>query len=234
MSYDITCRGCGHRNPMGRLYCMACGARLEVNEQTVSAAGARAGRGSGLRMLRLGVVLLLLVALVQMVRPVAPGAEVGARAQAGNVEAKVEALQAALMESRARQETFAEPELNAYLVELLAGHAGPSATWLGFEVRRVQVALTPGQAVLLVEAARGSLVLTQEITAEPVRTPQGWQFEVTGLRVGHLPLPRPLANMVAVRSARLLAGLTREREVFQRLSGFRISRGSVEAVTSGS
>lgn len=235
MSYDITCSGCGHRNPMGRLYCMQCGARLEVSERTVTRSPSGAGPlGRVIRGIRLLVTLSLLAMLIQLLRPVIPMAAVGGRVEASEVSRKLEALQEALLEGRAVTQRLAEAEINAYLIELLAVSGESSSAWFGLEVRTLQLRLEPDRLVGLVVAERGFLRLSQEIVAAPRRTAEGWSYEVTGMRMGHLPLPRPVARLLAERSAGLVAGLNRERDLIKRLAEIRVGDGAVEAVTQGS
>lgn len=234
MSYDVTCGSCGHRNPMGRLYCMSCGAKLEVTEKSVSVTGAAAQRGRNvLRGLRLLITLGLLVVLVQLMRPVQPRAEVGSRSEANILGRKLTVLQDALMEHRARTELLPESEINAYLFEILQRSDPSRRSWLGLNLQTVQIRLVEGKALVLLSAGQGAWQITQEINVTPVRSDGGWTCEVTAMRIGHLPLPRSLAKGLAARSGQVFGGLSREAEVLKRMNELRLSQGVVEAITAG-
>lgn len=234
MSYTVTCGSCGHRNPMGRLYCMSCGAKLEVTEKSVSVTGAAVLRGSHVvRMLRLVITLGLLAVLVQLLRPVTPQAAVGTQSDANILGRKLTALQDALMENRARSESLQEAEINAYLFEILQRSDSSRRSWMGLNLQTVQIRLLEGKALALLSAGQGAWQITQEIEVVPERGDGGWTCQVTAMRVGHLPLPRGLARELAARSGRIFDGLSREAEVLKRMNGLRLSHGAVEAITAG-
>ena len=234
MSYDVTCGSCGHRNPMGRLYCMSCGAKLEVTEQSVSVTGAAAQRGRQVwRGLRLLITLGLLVVLVQLMRPVHPQAAVGTRSEANVLGRQLTALQDALMESRARSESLPESAINAYLYEILQRSEPSQRRWLGLNLQAVQIRLVEGKALALLSAGQGAWQITQEIEVVAVRDEQGWTCKVTAMRIGHLPLPRGLAQGLAARAGRVFDGLSREAEVLKRMNELRLNQGVVEAITAG-
>lgn len=234
MSYEVTCGSCGHRNPMGRLYCMSCGAKLEVTEKSVSAAGAAGRRGAATgRYVRLVINLLLLLVVVQLVRPAPFRAEIGSRADANALGRKLTVLQDAVMENRARTEVLPEAEVNAYLFEILQRSNPSSRRWLGLNLQAVRLQFLDGKALAVMSAGQGAWQITQEITVVPVRGDGGWTCNVTAMRIGHLPLPGGLARRLAARSARVFDGLAREAEVIKRLKDVRIKQGVVEATASG-
>lgn len=234
MSYDVTCGSCGHRNPMGRLYCMACGAKLEVTEKSVSVTGAAARRGRNvLRGLRLLITLGLLGVLVQLMRPVLPQAAVGSRADANVLGRKLTSLQDAVMENRARAEQLPESEINAYLLEILQRSHPSSRRWWGLNLQTVQIRLAEGKALVLLSAGQGAWQITQEIEVAPQPGEGGWTCEVAAMRIGHLPLPGGLARKLAARSGKVFDGLSREAEVLKQMNELRLRPGVMEAITAG-
>lgn len=236
MSLDIKCATCGHRNPLGRLYCMSCGAKVDVTEQTITQA-----RDSErtptltvvLRGLRLVLTLLLLAALVLMMQPVPAAGRLGNRADANELGRKLTTVQDAVMEGRATSQQLLEHEINAYLVEILRRTPTTQRSWLGADLKAVNLRLADGRvvAVYLVEA--GPFKLTQEITVELRRNEDRWSYAVRSLRVGRLSMPAPLGKLLSRRAARVFEGLNREREMLDRVAQLELKTGWVQAATSG-
>lgn len=234
MSVGITCGSCGRSNPLGRLYCMACGSKLEVTEKSVAQSGQTEARlallGRGVRLL---LTLSLLLVLIQLLRPVLPSADVGGRPDANELGRKLTVLQEGLMERRTTSQLLPEAEVNAYVNEILRRSPAGSRNWLGLELKVLQLNLQNDLVVVLLVAEKGPLRLTQEIQAVPVRQGDRWTCETKALRMGHLPLPRALARQLAARSAGVFGGLSREREVLERMAVIQIKDGAIEAATSG-
>ncbi len=234
MSIGITCGSCGHSNPLGRLYCMSCGSKLEVTEKSVAQSGRTEARLAALgRGIRLLLSLGLLVVLVQLLRPVLPTADVGGRTDANELGRKLTALQEGLMERRETAEALPEVEVNAYLNEILRRSPPAARHWIGLELKAVQLTLLEGRVVVLLVAEKGPLRLTQEIQVVPVRSGDRWTCEVTALRMGHLPLPHGLAQKLAQRSSGVFSGLYREREVLERMAVVQVKDGVIETATTG-
>ena len=124
-------------------------------------------------------------------------------------------------------------EVNAYLYEILRRSPQASRQWLGLDLKAAQLNVLEGRVVVLLVAEKGPLRLTQEMQVVPVRQSDRWSCEVTGMRMGHLPLPRGLAQKLALRSAGLFSGLFREREVLERMAVIQVSDGVIEAATTG-
>lgn len=236
MSLDIKCATCGHRNPLGRLYCMSCGAKVDVTEQTITKARDSERTPTStviLRGVRLVITLLLLVALVLMMQPVPAGGRLGNRADANELGRKLTTLQDAVLEGRASVQQLLEHEINAYLLEILRRAPSSKRSWLGAELKAVNLRLAEGNvvAVYLVEA--GPFKLTQEITVAPVREGDHWGYAVRAVRVGRMPMPSPLGAMLSRRAAGVFDGLSREREMLDRVAQVDIKVGWVQAATTG-
>lgn len=232
MSYDIKCGACGKPNPLGRLYCMGCGTKLEVSEQTVARAKTheRPGRASvPFRLLRLLLSAGLLAALVALLLPVTPTGQVGVLADANILGQKLRNLREAMHTGREISYRISESELNAYLVEMLK-KSPPSNSW-GLDLRRINVTFQNGSFLVLLEVVRGPFTLTQELRVVPVQRDGRWAFDVTGMRMGRLQLPQQIAAPLAARSAGAFNSLAQERELLERLSALEVKTAWIQVAT---
>ncbi len=232
MSYEVTCGSCGKGNPLGRLYCMGCGTKLDVSEKSLAQARLRdVSRRPPVpvRVLRMLVTASLLAVLVSIMLPSPPAGRMGSANDANIMARKLTNLRAALPEERAAAYRLSEAEINAYLAAMLK-KSPPSSSW-GLDLKRINVALGEGELLVLLETVRGPFILTQEWRVAPVHHEDRWQFDVVGMRMGRLPLPARLAVPLAARSAGAFNGLAREREVFERLAVFEVTRGWIQVAS---
>lgn len=232
MSYDVTCGSCGKTNPLGRLYCMKCGTKLDVSEKSVARAQLRDVSRRlpvSVRLLRMLVTGGLLAVLILVLLPTTPAGRVGSPNDAGTMARKLTNLRDTMREDRSAAYRISELELNAYLVAILK-KSPPSSSW-GFDLQRINVALGVGELHVLLETVRGPFTLTQELRVVPVHREGRWQFEVAGMRMGRLPLPAMLAVPLAARSAGAFDSLAREREVMERLAVFEVNTGWIQVAS---
>ncbi len=217
MSHEVTCPACGHANPLGRMFCMSCGARLELSEKTVRQARERGMRGSGVsRFIRLLVFLAALAALVAMLRPVSPAGATGGTQDSASLARKLNALQQAQLEHRSLHVIAEESEVNAYLQEALEESRKTQGGGSFFELTRINVAFAKDELTVLLVAERGQLTVTQELRGAPVIEGGRFALKLTSVRVGQLPLPGAAGRLLAGRAAVVFSGMSREREVLGR------------------
>lgn len=236
MSYHVTCGTCRHRNPLGRLYCAKCGARLEVTEQTVRPeTGSLQRLGGGLaRLLRFAVALGLLFALVQVLRPLPPQGQSGTVQHGMEFVQKVELLRYAVLERRGMTQEFTEPEINGHLARVLADTPDRAAEGLlKFELQLINVRFVQGEVVTVMLSSWQSINLTYEVRVRPVRGEDGMTLELLGARLGHLPLPMPLARTVATRLAHVFSGMEDDKRLLDQLSALEVKDGVAVATTPG-
>jgi hypothetical protein len=237
MSYDVKCQACGKANPLGRLYCMGCGTKLEVSEATVARAHMRGSSGATsvvLRLIRLALSASLLAVIVLVLRPVAPEGRAGTLDDANELGRKLTDLRDATEKQRQVDYRIEEAEVNAYIAEMLK-KSPPSATTgpLAFDLRGIQVALREGELVVLLVTEHAPITLTQEIRVVPVRQDERWTFVVKGMRMGRLPLPAALATKLAARSAGAFSSLAKEQALIEQLAVLDVKKGWVQTATSG-
>lgn len=232
MSYEVTCGSCGKGNPLGRLYCMGCGTKLEVTEKSLAQARLRdvSQRPPVLvRVLRMLVTASLLAILVSILLPVTPAGRMGSANDSNVMARKLTSLRDTLQEDRSATYRISEAEINAYLAGALK-RSPPSSSW-GLDLKRINVALGAGELLVLLETVRGPFTLTQELRVAPVQRDGRWQFDVVGMRMGRLPLPAFLADPLAARSAGAFSSLAKEREVIERLAVFEVTTGWIQVAS---
>jgi hypothetical protein len=236
MSYHVTCGACGFRNPLGRLHCVKCGERLVVSEKTVRpelGGLQRFGQSLG-RLFRLALSLGLLFGLIQVLRPVQPMGQSGTAQHANEMDQKLDLLQYATLERQAMRQSLSEPEVNGYLAQILADTPDRTASGLmKFELQMINLRFREGEIVTVMLSAWQSLNLTYEIRTKVVPREQGVGLEVTGLRLGHLPMPRPAAEWAAGRLANVFGRMEREKSLLDQLSALEVQDGVAVATVPG-
>jgi hypothetical protein len=236
MSFHVTCGSCGHRNPLGRLYCVKCGAKLEVSPETVrpEVSSAQAFGRWLARMVRLAVTLGLLAGLVQLLRPVPPMGQSGTVQHANEFREKADLLNYALLEKQVARQQFSEAEINGYLEQVVQNTPNRQGEGLlQFELQMINVKLKPDQIVTVFLSTWKSLSLTYEITARPLREEGAFALEIQRFRLGHLPLPGPAAEWVAGRVSRVFSQMEREKSLLDQLATLEVQEGVAIGTTPG-
>lgn len=216
MSVGIKCKACGHVNPLGRLFCVNCGAQLNVSRATLEWASRK---NRQLRIFRTVILLALLAALVQLLRPVPMEGSIGHLEDANRLVARLNRLYDGVRERRFVQEWIHEAELNAYLAGLMTG---PREATTEERVREglasFRVRLRPGRVSAVWATHVGALPITFRVDGTPRLDANGFRLEAIRVHAGHLPLPGPIGAWAARRLHRTVEQLESERKLLNALA----------------
>lgn len=229
MTAGVKCSACGSINPLGRIHCVRCGARLDVSNFIHPRAVGSRGRVA--RVFRLLLLLALLLALVQLLRPVIPSGEPGTTEDGARLTERLKRLESAADAQIPALEVLPEREVNGYLQHLLTNAPRrESNAWIRHEVGELRLQFQSAQ-VTLVWTTRlgGALPLTFEVAGVPQVGADRFQFVLSQVRVGHLPLPGPAGAWAARRLAQMFTPLTRERRLLDMLDELTIEPGRAQA-----
>ena len=236
MSFDVSCKACGRINPLGRLYCMDCGTKLEITERSVAQAR-DPSQPTRLRVLagwlRKVVLLGLLASLVLMLIPVEGSGRVGSRQDASEMARKLNTLYDAVMENQRVQVLLVEQEINAYGVEKMRVATPVQLKWMNATVQSVNFQLNESLVVVNITAVLGPARITREMVFEPMSRDGRVTFALRKLRVGRMPVPEPLASWVVSGLGNLFSMVQREASVLERLAELEIKTDRAMAITGG-
>ena len=236
MSIVVICPKCGSRNPPGRMYCMQCGGKIEMEMAETRAEKPWIGKAvSALgRAVRAAATILLLLAIVQMMRPVAPAGSTGNAQDVQRLRQKLSLFKGAVMDGKASSQRLSEVELNAYLTDLLARSATPDAMdSLRYRLLKVNLAVEPAAVVVVLRASLGPVPLSYEVTGAPRVDGKRFAFAPTAARFGHLPLPGPLRGWMAGRVYGVFSQMLDERSLLDQAEGLELAQGEVTLVQRG-
>lgn len=208
MPVEITCQQCETGNPLGRVFCMKCGAKLDssaVSQQSMQKQQrpVRAARW-GRRLTVVGLVLLSLAVVGLALWPRSIPAEAGTRRAGDATTRKLELIERQMTTGGLRlvKQHFTEKDVNGYYVfhtksRNVLFHAA-------FHDGRFSAqAVTQIGPLKLGGMHTPSLRVTRTVRG----VAQGDSLRVTSGAIGHLPLPGPLRGLAArkVRGAALAA-----------------------------
>lgn len=226
---EIKCKNCGAVTSVGRKFCLKCGAELDI-KNLVREGGPGGGR-KFLRFVRVLIFLGLLLSLVQMLRAVTPQGRMGTEADADRFAVRLQQLEAGVAHGTPTEEIVSEAELNAYLHRLLLNSpARISEGYLKSEMTDIRAQLLPGTLIVVWTAKYGALPLSYDVVCAPkIAGSRGLSFELSRVRVGHLPLPGRAGAWAAKRLARMFENLKSEHRVVSALTDFSVIEGRARA-----
>lgn len=224
---EIRCGQCGETNALTSLHCRKCGAKLDY--EAAERVAIRRGRRGGGRRLRRWISALLfwgaVVALALLLWPAGLERETGDVMDAKRYRMKVELLLDSLNRGQPGAQEIAEREVNAWLAGQLA-----KKTVEEDGIKEAAVKFEAGKATGFFLAERwGFLRFSVTYTA---RAKEG-QLGLSGLRVGHLPVPVALAEWVAVGPKALSEAFAREAQVLENLEAVTLEAGTMRVLTKG-
>jgi hypothetical protein len=235
MGVEVTCTQCGHKNPLGRVFCMKCGAKLNLDSLSPkSMRDSVRGQGGALaRLFRWVVTLALLFAIIQILRPVAPSGHNGSAQDALRLRQKLGLLKGAALDGRAASQRISEVEVNSYLAELVQSAMGGSSSDL-YRLRTVNVAMENGKITVVLVSSAGPASLSYEMVGTPARTSdRHFLYDVETVRLGHLPMPGPLGQWVAGQAHNVFSKMRDERELLDRMARVQVGQREIEVATPG-
>lgn len=223
---EIRCEQCGELNPLTSLHCRKCGAKLDF-EAAERVALKRMGRRKARWHRRISAVLFwaLFVALVLLLWPAGLERETGDAMDAKRYRMKVELLLDSLNRGQPGAQEIAEREVNSWLARQLANQSVEEDG-----IKEAAVKFSPGKATGFFLAERwGFLRFSVTYTARV----EAGRLELSGLRVGHLPVPAVLAERVAVGPEALSEAFAREARVLANTEAVTLEAGSMRVLTKG-
>ncbi|MBI2441389.1 MAG: hypothetical protein HYV35_08470 [Lentisphaerae bacterium] len=227
----IKCSKCGYENALGHIFCTQCRSKLNIQAVADPAWHERKPKSKGARGFQRVLFFLLVVVaggVVLALWPLPPQAPQGIATDAQQADKKI-----ALLEQNISPTTqvFSEREINAYLAMLLRELPASQNSGL----RTVAVAIRPQAVVLTTISAWGPLTvgplklgpknISTQVQAVPARGARGFQWTVTGGKIGHLPLPGPFSALATPALRPLLAISVRERALLAALTQLELEEG---------
>ncbi|MCX6995947.1 MAG: zinc ribbon domain-containing protein [Kiritimatiellaeota bacterium] len=235
MSNQVICSKCGHGNTFGHVFCVKCGAKLDMTR--VTAAKMQGGLNNLMSFIALGVRAIVALAVVLLVVwilwPVEPRGAPGQAADVRKYKEKRGELDHALLEGQAGKAEFTEGEINAYLSDVLqraATNETPAAWQL--QAAGYNVALTPNAITVFCAARLGPLTLTYEVTGAPRAGPGPFALQIRSGRWGRLSLPQPAARWMGARLAALFHRWEKERTILDHAAALDTQAGQVVVTIS--
>jgi hypothetical protein len=222
----VRCGKCGIANPLGRVVCGACGAKLDLSQLTSDRFDRARERSDRLRRMRLlipitvvwavGCVLLGLWPREERIGK--PGTLVGAR----RVEKHVATL-GGIKPGQTLAVWLTEEDVNGYFEFVGAKRLNVESFSVTFEPNRVTARLVRQPTTLSVGIVEFTPRFSLEITGEPA----GGRLAVRRASWGHLPLIGPLRGIASARVATAFHDWE-ERALLTSLENLRVETGKAE------
>ncbi len=236
MAMLAVCPSCGHKNPMGRMFCMQCGSPMSAARPESKPEVSIGQRMAGLlgRLVRLALTFALLYLICMMLWPVTPAGMTGNIQDAQQVVKKLGQLKAAEMDDKSLALRISEVELNARLAEILnQNQPASSADGYNYRMTQVNLALEENLITVTLRAALGPVDLSYQVVGQPVADGQDFQFQVREARLGHLSMPGPLRGWMAGKVAVVFSAMLDERSILDQLDRLVVGQGEVEVANVG-
>lgn len=219
MAVHVTCPQCKQRIPFGRLFCTFCGTKLELNPDTISSkttAGEVLTRARRIVM-RLISLTVILGGMGLFLWPTQPAGRIGDASYEKLCQQRMDAVRARVLNGMVFSETFSDAEINAWLAARLASTKDKEAG-AGLQLTSVNVALNKDGVVVATLSERPPVRLSVEIAGKPViTTGREFDFEVTGVRIGHVPMPSFLHQFFADRNLTLFTEFREQHDMLNKM-----------------
>jgi len=227
MTLHMLCSRCGMKNEPSRLFCAACGVKLDLESGRWRSSASR-----GRWLLRI-VQVLLLAAMALLLWPVRPQGAAGGEAEALEFNGKIKILSAALERGILIVQPISEAEVNGYLAEILKRNPDLSRSErLGrLGIGELNLQFQPDGITVTVIALWGPVRLSYEVTGQPRWQNGRFGLNVRRARWGHLPLAGYASHWMIRRIEVMFSGMERERNVLNRLSRLDLGQGQIRAAT---
>ena len=231
MSDTQKCSLCGAPNELNRLYCMKCGAKLNlerVERQLQQSVGRQRAASFFRRLIRMGILLGLATVLGLLLWPSPSVGELGQRTDADLYRLKASALLDAIKAQSAEQVQISEREINAYLAETVQSSQPTNAPSLvELRVAKVSLMFRKEHLHLYICGVRGPVQLSYEFELVPSIQNGTLQFEICRVRWGHLKFPSFVGPWLLSRISPLFMQMKQERYVLSHLSALESDDGIV-------
>ncbi|MBN1673865.1 MAG: hypothetical protein JXR37_22645 [Kiritimatiellae bacterium] len=180
--------------------------------------------GSFLRkIIHIAVDVCLVAAIIMILWSVGPTASPGSDQDAERLTQAFDTLEARIQDGQPFQTPIEEREINAYLaLKVKRSQDAAAGQRLRVDIDSLTFSIRERDFVLLMvtEWLWGSAGkrISCEITGVPRVVAGELQIDITGARLGHLPLPGPGATWLADKVATIFSHSQRERDILRRLS----------------
>lgn len=234
MAVHITCPDCKKQVPFGRLFCTFCGAKLDLSQENVSTKLSMGEATAKIRkvVVRLVVFVLVFGALGLFFWPIDPPGQTGAPADAALCERRIEHVRTRALNGVIMTEAFGEAEVNAWLKDKLSKTSDLSAGG-GFSLKSLTLGFLQGSVTVQTRLGLGPVTIAYTIDGKPLIDAGGhYVFNVTGVRIGHVPMPEPVHAFFAERALNSFAGMTREVDTLAKLRRIDVRPGQVQVSNS--
>lgn len=229
------CQKCGHGNLLGHLFCVQCGAKLDLShvDEDMEDAATTQGHATILKVFLLIVLIVLLVGIGLAAWPQAAFDEKKLdNGSAGRVENTLIALEMVAQRpsgSLTTRPPIEQIDANAWLASAITSDRVKSMS-VSFKRDRVtfRAVYTLGPYSLwIIETPR--VPYSMEIAGKPEKG----TLAVAGAQIGHLPLPGRAAQLVTSLMGKTLTGMSREKRIFERMSEIKVDEGQLTVTVTG-
>lgn len=229
MATGALCDKCGNDNPLGRMFCVQCGAKLKLDKPPMPSPVEQAkltGMGFIFKLIRLVILAILLGLLGMLAWPLPLEGQMGDSQDAMTFYRDLVRVDHAVKKRESVDAVIQEGELNAYLDEVVRKQSAETTSPLQVKVSNARIQIQPDHVVVLLRAHLGPLPLSYEITGTPVFLAGRFKLNVTAARFGHLPMPALARPWLAGRIGTFFQRLERERNVLNNLDRWEAEPGS--------
>ena len=221
----VLCKKCGHDNPLGRVFCGACGVKLDLVDMSSQAVASKQKVSPVIRVGPVVVVLVVAVLLLAAVLAAIPNTGlVGEKGTSSNGQRVVSPLRAMarLGQRRSLGRTFREADINGYLQFNKARDMGLDS---------MSVKILDGCMIVRVVRTLGPLDLGKfslgpKLSYDLVCVPVEGGLRVSKASLGHLPMVGPAKSGV-VRSVQKRLATQKEWAAFEHLKKIEAKEGTV-------
>jgi uncharacterized membrane protein len=234
MNDTVKCPQCGNENPISRLFCKHCGAKLDLSQVRTGRSIGHIVSGMLSRLIRFVVLVALLTVLGLLLWPTKPVGQAGTEGDSTRLRAKLTSLHEAISINRFLAGEITEEEVNAYLAALLkhTGERQPEgAPARRLTTQSIVISVAPESMVVHILAGWGPLALSYEVVGSPVLTDAGFGLVVATTRLGHLPMPGASRAWLAARLSGVFANLSEERHILDHLALIELKEQKVRVET---
>ncbi len=218
MAVHVTCPQCKKQVPFGKLFCVYCGAKLELTPDRISRSMNAGEIFGGLKkwIIRLISLSVFAVIIGVFIWPLPPQGQAGGPAQAAACEQRLAAAHARTLNGIVFTETFPEDEANAWLKDKVA-HLANAGAGAGFVLSEVNLAFRPGRIIVNTRMTLSKINISYEIELKPVISPRGFEYTLESVRVGHVPMPEFTREFFAGRALHVFSELRNEDDLLKRM-----------------
>jgi hypothetical protein len=241
MNQYVKCSQCKTRNELKSLFCVECGAKLDMKSVRLDRFSSESGVGSGilrvvLKLVRNILLLAILAAIGLMAWPPSPKGEVGGDVLAWECGNKLARLQEACKRGIGMQSIFEEAEMNAYLAQMIGDEGIPGeegATSQLANLSDLVLTLYEDTVEVVTTMKLGPVPLSYVVEGRPSVEGDAFVFEIVRASVGHLPMPGPISNFVGGKTSRVFSGMEAEMFILNHLSEVEMKARRIRVTTGG-